>query len=94
MIDWASVAFNAVWIAGLSIILAAFSYHSWLAGVTGRALRAALNDRSWKLSFSTGMLMTCVGLGYGLTWNRWVTALWTALGVSYAYQLLMSLRER
>ena len=31
MIDWPSLARHALWILGLSIVLAAWSYVSWLA---------------------------------------------------------------
>ena len=41
LIDWPALARNALWILGLSIVLAAWSYVSWLAAQrkvrTGRA---------------------------------------------------------
>jgi len=36
MSDWWFVAVSALWILGLSIVLAAFSYHDWLRRGTGR----------------------------------------------------------
>jgi hypothetical protein len=38
MIDWYLVATSGLWILGASILLAAFSYHQWLAGERGRRL--------------------------------------------------------
>jgi hypothetical protein len=39
MIDWRFVFVSALWILGLSIVLAAFSYHDWLRRETGRRWR-------------------------------------------------------
>ena len=52
MIDWVNVALNALWILGLSIILAAFSYHQWLAGETASRLRELWSQPSWQIPFS------------------------------------------
>ena len=94
MIDWVNVALNALWIFGLAIILAAFSYHHWLAGETSCRLRDVLSYRSWKIPFSTGMLLTCIGFGYGVADRRWERAIWTALALAFAYQLAVDLPRR
>jgi hypothetical protein len=94
MIDWPVVALNAVWVFGLAIILAAFSYHHWLAAETPRDLREALSEPSWKLSLSIGLLLTCVGVGYGVVHRWWERTAWTALALACAYQLAMDLRRR
>jgi hypothetical protein len=39
MIDWVDLGFNALWILGLAILLAAFSYQRWLAYEYGRGRR-------------------------------------------------------
>lgn len=93
MIDWVNVGLNALWILGLSIILAAFSYHHWLAAETSRRLRDVLAQPSWKLPFSLGMVLTCVGVGYGLADRWWEKTIWTALALSYAWQLVTVLRH-
>ena len=94
MIDWVNVALNSLWILGLSIILAAFSYHHWLAGETSRRLRDVLAQPSWKLPFSVGMVLTCVGFGYALAQHWWEKTIWTALALSYGWQFVMALRHR
>ena len=94
MIDWVNIALNALWILGLSTILAAFSYHRWLAGETSRRLRDVLAQPSWRLPFTVGMALTCVGFGYGLAVRWWEKTIWTALALSYAWQFVMVLRHR
>jgi hypothetical protein len=93
MIDWVNVALNALWIFGLAIILAAFSYHHWLAAETSSRLRDVLSSRSWQIPFATGMLLACIGFGYGIADRRWERALWTALALAFAYQLVVALRQ-
>ena len=93
MIDWVNVALNALWILGLSTILAAFSYHHWLAGETSRRLRDVLAQPSWKLPFTVGMVLTCVGFGYGLAEPWWARTLWTALAIACGGHLVIVLRQ-
>jgi hypothetical protein len=93
MIDWVNVALNALWILGLSVILAAFSYHHWLAAETSRPLRQVLSQPSWTVPFSSGMALSCVGFGYGLGVRWWERAIWTALSLVFAFQLLTTLRQ-
>ena len=92
MIDWVNVALNALWIFGLAIIVAAFSYHRWLAGETSRRVRDVLTQPCWKLPFSLGMVLICVGVGYGLAGRWWEKAVWTALALSYGWQCVMALQ--
>ena len=91
--DWVNLALNALWIGGLSIILASFSYHRWLAAETSRRLRDVLSQSSWTIPFSAGMSLTCVGFGYGLADRWWERAIWTALALVFAYQLVTDLRQ-
>src|SRR5438477_5766834 len=94
MIDWINVALNALWVVGLSVILAAFSYHHWLAAESSRPLRDVLSRPSWTVPFSAGMALTCLGFGYGLGSRWWERAIWTALAIVFTYELLTNLRQR
>lgn len=93
MIDWVSLALNALWIVGLAVILAAFSYHDWLARETARRRREVMAQPSWTLPFSAGLLLTCVGVGYGLGGRWWEKATWTILAISFGWQFVMVLRQ-
>lgn len=94
MIDWAYVATSSLWILGLSIILAAFSYHDWLARETGQRLRDLFERPSWRLPFSTGMVLFCLGLGLGRRFAWWERTLWGALAFFFVCQLVRELRSR
>jgi hypothetical protein len=94
MIDWIHLGPTALWIIGLATILATLSYHHWAAGATSRRLRDVLARASWRLPFSAGMVLTSLGFGYGPGVRWWVKIIWTALALSYGYQLAQVVRER
>ena len=96
MIDWYLVFTSSLWIFGLSIVLAAFSYHHWLAGETRGRLREQFREPSWIMSFSAGMVL--VGAGFGLSegarwWERvvWLIIagafLWDGVATCYSRRL-------
>jgi hypothetical protein len=93
MIDWIPVGPDALWIVGLAAILATVSYHHWAAGATSRRLRDVLAQPSWRVPFSAGMVLTCLGFGYGLGVRWWVKIILTAIALSYSYQLGQVARE-
>ena len=94
MIDWYLVATSALWILGASILLAAFSYHQWLAGERGRRLRDQWHERSWRLASAAGMLLFCLGFGLSEGSRWWERVVWLALAASFAVQLFQALRRR
>jgi hypothetical protein len=93
MIDWINVAFNALWISGLAILLAAVSYHRWLTWEQDATFRELMSRRSWKLPFAGGMLLVCGGIAAGIAERGWERAIWTGLGAFYGYQLMLVLRR-
>lgn len=92
MIDWYSVAANALWIAGLSVVAAAFSYHDWIARETNRKRRDLFKQRSWQLFWTSGMSLTCVGWALSQTSRWWGTLMWLALGAWFAGDFVRLLR--
>jgi hypothetical protein len=85
VIDWYFVFTNSLWILGLSVVLAAFSYHHWLAGETGRRLREQFRESGWLLPFSTGMFLVGVGFGLAESARWWERTIWLALAASFAW---------
>lgn len=85
MIDWPHVAFNALWIIGCALILAALSYANWLAHLRGVRTRQLLSAPTFQLPFSIGLgLISC-----GLFWlsRGWLEhALWAILTLLFAWQ--------
>lgn len=76
MIDWYFVFTNSLWILGLSVVLAAFSYHHWLAGETGHRLREQFRQPGWILPFSAGMCLVGLGLGLSQSARWWERIAW------------------
>lgn len=69
MIDWLSVVANGFWIAGLALILAALSYHYWLAAQSGRALSEVLSTTPFRKALVIGLLL--IGIGLAGTSDQW-----------------------
>lgn len=79
MIDWWSIGTNSLWILGLSILLAVFSYLDWLARETRRPRRSLFNERSLRLPWTAGMFLACVGWGLSQAERWWEQGLWLML---------------
>ena len=87
MIDWYIVATNGLWIAGLAMILAACSYHDWIARETRRRRRDLFKQRSWQVPWMCGMCLTCVGWGLSQASRWWEPVVWLGIGAWYAWDL-------
>lgn len=84
-IDWLFVARNALWILGLSVVLAAWSYTSWWASVRRVRARRAVGFPIFQVPFSAGMILFATGLAWGATmW--WERGAWIILGVAFVWQ--------
>ncbi len=78
MISWQSVIINSFWIFGLSTMLAAFSYHYWLAAQQNRQLRLQLSERGFLRSFWLGLILIGIGL-IGTSQHIWEMVIWCVL---------------
>lgn len=90
LIDWLGVARNALWILGLSIVLAALSYAAWWAGVSRYGLRRALGRAAFQVPFNFGLLLFSVSLAWGSD-RLWERLAWIALSVAFAWQIALAL---
>ena len=85
LIDWAGLIRNALWILGLSVGLAAWSYAWWWASEHGTSKRQALAGPGFQVPFSVGMFLFCAAMAWGaLRW--WERGLWVVLGLSFVWQ--------
>ncbi|MCP4423756.1 MAG: hypothetical protein GY803_04615 [Chloroflexi bacterium] len=75
MINWFSVFSNSFWIIGLAILLAAFSYHYWLADQENRRLREQLSQPAFHKSFWVSFVFIGIGLA-GTSQKSWEAGLW------------------
>jgi len=75
VIDWYGVLVNSFWILGLSVLLAAFSYHYWLAGEEKRRLKEQLDQPSFLRLFWISFVLISIGLA-GTSQRWWETGIW------------------
>jgi hypothetical protein len=88
VIDWASLGANAVWVLGLSIVLAALSYRAWLASAArGRTAADGSSAESWRVPGAFGMLLATLGWAAAQAGHWWTRALCLALAVSFAWDV-------
>ena len=88
MIDWLTVVAHGFWIAGLALILAALSYHYWLAEQTGHSLREQLAGATFQRAFLGGLLLVGIGLS-GVSRQPWQLALSASVVVASAILLAL-----
>jgi hypothetical protein len=86
MIDWFSVAFNALWILGLGFVLATLSFANYMGSGQRRGFRQALNKPACRIMIDLGLVMFCLGL-LGIASALWERLLWALLALAFAVQL-------
>jgi hypothetical protein len=92
LIDWPALARNALWILGLSVVLAAWSALSWLAARRRvRAWRAA----AWPVfavPASAGLGSVAISMAWGAA-RGWERILWILLALAFLAQMASGWRE-
>jgi hypothetical protein len=80
VIDIQSVILNGLWILGLSVILATWSYARYTAYRGGLKTRAKLNELRYVLALDAGLLLFIAGMA--ATEDRWwALLLWILIGI-------------
>jgi hypothetical protein len=93
LIDWRLVGFSALWITGLSVVLAAFSFADYAASQRRLRTRVVLGWPGHLIAINAGLLLFCLGLvGSARAW--WEQILWAALAVTFGYQAWVAWRRR
>lgn len=92
LIDWAGVARNALWIAGLSLALAAWSYTGWLAASRKESLRSALGWAVFRAPFFAGLALFAAGLAWAAL-SAAEKGAWAALAAACAWQMVRAWRR-
>src|SRR6476646_10226123 len=70
-IDWAYLGAHFLWIFGLSLILAAVSYHTWLDQDLRRAFSAQFREPSWQLAVNVGLSLMALSITVMPRNERW-----------------------
>lgn len=79
MIDVWGVIFNALWILGLAVLLAVWSYASYEARRIRRKTRTVLEGLGYALALDAGLLLFLAGMA--ATEDRWwARVLWIVIG--------------
>ena len=82
-VDWAYLGANFLWIFGLSLILAAVSYHTWVTQETGQPWTAQLRSRGWQVVVTIGLSLMPLSVTVMPRSERWFVRL-IALVISMA----------
>jgi hypothetical protein len=92
MIDWASLAFNGLWVLGAAVVLAALSFSYYEAQRRGERLRAQLAAPGFQVWLSAGLVLISLGLAlFGPHW--WERVLWSLLCAMSGWQLWAAWRD-
>jgi hypothetical protein len=83
---------NTLWITGMAVFLAGFSYHYWQANVQSVPLRRQFQQVAFLRTSWFGLLLVGLGLA-GTSQNWWETALWLFFVSHMLYQLFSSRRK-
>src|SRR6476646_7862731 len=94
-LDWAYLGAHFLRIFGLSLILAAISYHTWLDQETRRSFFAQLREPSWQLAVNVGLSLMAVSITVMLRNERWfirlialiIALMFAALGLRGFFRL-------
>lgn len=92
MIDWFGVAANTLWILGLALGLATFSYASWQASIYHEKTLERIKRPQILLSFNVAALLFCSGLA-ATSDSILEIVLWSLLGILFLVQLLLLVRQ-
>ena len=93
MIDWINLAFNALWVVALALVLAVFSYSSYLASENHERLRIVLQKKAPQAWFSAAGILFCIGLA-GTSETLIYRIVWLVLALLFMVQLAAIFRFR
>lgn len=88
LIDWPMVAFGALWIVGLAVILSALGFAYYEAGQADEKLRTRLRCPIYQRAVNAGLTLFCLGMigSADALWERVLWGLFTATFAFYTWQ--------
>jgi hypothetical protein len=86
MIDWFSLAANALWILACAIALATLSYASWIASLQHVKLRKILALPKFQTSINIAGVLFCLGLA-GTSDKWWEIMFWLIIAALFIGQV-------
>jgi hypothetical protein len=94
IVDTAAFTASVLGVAGLATILAAVSYHAWLARQRGTSVRRALTTPPFTIYWTAGMFLSAAGWGLLRRGHRWESTLSLVVAASFLWDLLKLARTR
>lgn len=92
MINWVSLAFNTLWILGLSGLLATLSVVSFVSQTRGKRFRQVFNQPGYEISLNASLILLCLGLAGGAR-TSWERTIWLVLAGFWGIQIGLGLRR-
>ena len=93
MIDWYGLFYNAAWVLGLAVVLAAFAMASYQTRAQGVRLRQALRASGFLLPFGVGTFLFCLGVLFtSHTW--WEKGIWGVCAILLIVWAVRAWRRR
>jgi len=88
LINWPMVAFAALWIIGLAVILSALGFAYYEAGQTEDKLRTRLRRPVYQRAVNVGLTLFCLGMigSADAIWERVLWGLFAAVFAFYTWQ--------
>ena len=93
LIDWGSLAANALWVVGLALALASLSFAYFEASSNQVRLGAILQQRRFDLTLNLAGILFCAGLAATSRQILEIT-LWVVLVILFLISMLISLHKR
>ncbi|MEM8860276.1 MAG: hypothetical protein AAGD96_18265 [Chloroflexota bacterium] len=84
--------FSSVWIIGFSIIVAALSYHHYMAGVKNVSFREQLSHVSFQRLLWSGLTLVNIGFA-GSSNTTWQSITFAVLALLSGYQAIILIGE-
>jgi hypothetical protein len=92
LIDWPMVAFGALWIIGLAVILSALGFAYYEAVEAGVRLRERWRLPGYQRALNAGLTLFCLGM-IGSAEALWERVLWGLLAAAFAFYTWQAGRE-
>jgi hypothetical protein len=93
VIDAVSLVANALWIAGLALLLAVLSWSHWIASTETTRFRLVLDRPRVQMALYIGLALFSAGLA-ATARSWWERVLWLLLTVWWLAQAWMSTRRK
>lgn len=85
LVDWWLVGASAMWLGGLSVLLASLSWANYVAPLRRRSFRAVLAEPAYQLVLNGGLGLFCVGWAVMPEIAWWERSLWGGATVAFVW---------